>query len=367
MISLYQIKKFTLIGLLIIGNNTMANIDDKVRDVVKKYNIPSLSVMVLSQEKILVQSSFGVRKSGEDDKIKETDSFHLGSCGKAFTATLILKLQDEGKLSVEDSITKYLKTLDAKKFADIKIKHLLSHTGGIKANVEGGPWGSMFSFDITPSQGRDIAINFLNTAKRTAKAGSEFIYSNIGYMLLGQIIEKVESRPFEEVLTTKLFKPFEMNSCSYGPAGRNDNSSQPWAHQFVDGKYIPQDPKLIGSDNPPALSPAGGISCGQGDWAKFIWFVMNVGKNSKYLSPEGRAFISKVNLDDYTFGAWGKVSRDWSGILLIHAGSNTLNYSYAIVGLDKKFAFLINTNSPSQEAVLEMVPFLKEYYINSLQ
>ncbi|MDD0852103.1 serine hydrolase [Halobacteriovorax sp. GB3] len=345
----------------------MADIDKKVIEIVKKYKIPSMSVMILSQDEILIHSNFGVRKSGEDDKIKETDSFHLGSCGKAFTATLVLKLHDEGKLSLEDSVTKYIKSLDSKKFEDIKIKHLLSHTGGIVGNVEGKPWGDMFSFDITASQGRDIAINFLNTAKRVGKSGSVYEYSNLGYMLLGQVIEQIESKPFEEVITNKLFKPLKMKSCSFGPAGRSDGSAQPWAHRLDNDRYIPQDPKLISSDNPPAMSPAGGISCSQRDWSIFIKFVLGVGNNNDYLSKKTKDYISETNLDGYTFGAWGKVTRDWSGTLLAHAGSNTLNYAYAIVGLDKKFAFLINTNSPAEQAVLEVVPFLKEYYLKTLK
>lgn len=352
---------------VLIGNTVMADIDKRVIEVVKKYKIPSLSVMLLSQDKVMVHESFGVRKNGEDDKVTNSDSFHLGSCGKAFTASLILKLYDEGKLSLDDSVTKYIKSLDAKKFEDVKIKHLLSHSAGIVGNVEGKPWEDMFSFDITPSEGRNIAVNYLNMAKRIGKGGTVYEYSNIGYMLLGQIIEKVESKPFEVVISEKLFQPFKMKSCSFGPAGRNDSTAQPWAHRLEKGKYIPQDPKLINSDNPPAMSPAGGISCSQSDWGNFIKFVMDVGSNRDYLSKEARSYMSKANLDNYTFGAWGKVSRDWSGVLLAHAGSNTLNYSYAIVGLDKKFAFLINTNSPAEEAVLEIVPYLKDYYLKSMK
>lgn len=343
----------------------MANIDAEVEKIVNKYKIPSMSVMILSGEKIILHSFFGVRKMGESDKITSSDSFHLGSCSKAFTATLILKLMDEGKLNLEDSVTKFIKKLDAKKFEDIKLKHLLSHTAGIDGNVKGEIWSKMFTFDITPSSARDLAIEYLDKSKRLSKAGTTYEYSNLGYMVLGQIVEQVEERSFEEVLTEKFLKPFEMNSCSFGPAGRSNNSVGPWPHYLEEDIYKFIDPKLVYSDNPPAMSAAGGVSCSQEDWAKFVFFIMRVGKKSNFLTEKTRKYISKENLSGYTYGAWGRGESDWSGSLLTHSGSNTLNYSYVIIGTDMKFAFLINTNSPSQEAVLEIVPFLKDYYLKN--
>ena len=212
-----------------------------------------------------------------------------------------------------------------------------------------------------------IAINYLNKSKRVGKSGTVFEYSNIGYMLLGQVIENVESKSFEDVITEKLFKPFKMKSCSFGAAGKNGSSDQPWAHRLENSRFIPQNPKLISSDNPPAMIPAGGISCSQKDWSTFIKFVMGVGINHDYLSEKARKLMLKTNLNNYTYGAWGKVTKDWSGELLAHAGSNNLNYSYAIVGLDKKFAFLLNSNSPAEQAIFELIPFLKDYYLNSLK
>ncbi len=359
--------RFFLLVIIFGCCSVSAGVEKRVKDIVTKYKIPSLSVMVLSKDEVIVHEFSGVKKMGEDDKVNETSSFHLGSCGKAFTASLIFKLYDEGKINLDDSITKYIKKLDLKKFEDVKIKHLLSHTAGIVANVEGKSWEGMFSFDITPSEGRDIAINYLNKSKRVGKSGTVFEYSNIGYMLLGQVIEKVESKSFEDVITEKLFKPFKMKSCSFGAAGKNGSSDQPWAHRLENSRFIPQNPKLISSDNPPAMIPAGGISCSQKDWSTFIKFVMGVGINHDYLSEKARKLMLKTNLNNYTYGAWGKVTKDWSGELLAHAGSNNLNYSYAIVGLDKKFAFLLNSNSPAEQAIFELIPFLKDYYLNSLK
>lgn len=354
-----------LLFLTVLGaGQSMANIDTELEKIVTKYKIPSMSVMILKDDKIQFQSYFGLRKIEEKDIISATDSFHLGSCGKAFTATLILRLMDEGKLNIEDPVTKYLTKLDPKKFGDIRIKHLLSHSAGISGNVEGDWWSRMYTFDITASKGREIAIEFLANSKRLEKAGRTYLYSNLGYMVLAQIVENIENKSFEEVLFEKLLKPFKMNSCTLGPVGRNINSLGPWPHEFKDKLYKSLDPKLIYSDNPPAMSAAGGISCNQADWAKFVFFVMGVGENTNYLKQETKDLIMKENLSNYTYGAWVRDSTDWSGNVLVHTGSNTLNYSYVLIATDQKFAFLINTNSPSSDAVFEFLPILKEYYVN---
>lgn len=341
---------------------TYGGIQAELDKIVAKYQIPSMSVMMLKGNKTTVHTYQGVRRIGGKVQITENDSFHLGSCGKAFTSTLVLKLMDEGKLSIEDPISKYLPSLNIEKFGDIKIKNLMSHTAGIDANVQGDLWLKMFSFDISPVQGRDLALNYISKAKRQAKAGEKFLYSNIGYMLLGKIIETVEKSPYEKVLKQKLFTPLGMKTCSYGPVGRNAGSSGPWPHQLRDGKLIAIDPSGIYADNPPAMAPAGGISCNQKDWAKFLSYIIG-SSPIKILSKKSLQILQTVDLDGYTYGAWGKLKRDWSGTLLSHSGSNTMNYAYVILGLDKKFAFLINTNSPSQDAALEMAKVLKEEFV----
>lgn len=342
----------------------MANMNTIVKDIVKKYKIPSMSVMVLKDEKVLLHSYFGVRKIEDNEEVTANDLFHLGSCSKSFCASLILKLMDEKKLDLEDSAVKYLRNLDQKKFSDIKIKHLLSHTAGIISNVDDETWNKIFSLDILPSQGREIVATSLNLSNRLAFGGEIFEYSNVGYILLAQIVESLERKSFEEVLVNKLFKPLNMTSCIFGPVGRDRKTLGPWPHKYIDGKFVSIDPLEVFSDNPPAYNSAGVISCSQKDWAKFIKMILNVGDEKSYLSSKAREYLKTVDLEDYTYGAWGRFERDWSGTLLVHSGSNNFNYSYAMLGIDQKFAFLINTNSPCQEAVLEIVSVLKDYYLS---
>lgn len=344
----------------------MNDFDKKLSNIVKKHKIPSMSVMIIAKDKVILHSSYGVRRIDQSDPITKQDSFHLGSCAKAFTATLILRMMDERKLDIEDSITTYIPKLDAHKFSDIKIKHLLTHTGGIVLRVEESVRDKMYSEDISPIDGRKLAVSFLNESERVANAGEMYEYNNLGYLLLGHIVENIEKSPFEAVISEKLFKPLGMDSCTFGPAGREGDSSTPWGHDFEDGKYIPKDPKNVFSDNPLAYSPAGVISCTQEDWGKFLIFILGHGENREYLSPRSRELITKVNLEDYTYGGWGKSSCKWAGAFLAHTGSNGYNYAYAMVGLDKSYAMLINSNCGHDAAANDIAQDIVDYYLNQV-
>lgn len=342
----------------------MNTFDKKLEEVVKKHKIPAMSVMIIAKEKVILHTANGVRRIDKSDLISTNDSFHLGSCAKAFTATLMLKMMDEGKLDIEDSITTYLPELEANKFSDIKIKHLLSHSSGIVYGLDESVREKMYSDDLTPAQGRILMVKYLNQVERIAPAGEVYEYSNVGYTLLGHIIENVEQKPFEDAITEKLFKPFGMTSCSFGPAGKKGDSATAWGHDFEDGQYIPKDPKVVFSDNPVAYSPAGVISCTQEDWAKFILFIMGYGENRNYLRPHIRKLIFTENLDDYTYGGWGKSSCKWAGAFLAHSGSNGYNFAYAMVGLDMSYAMLINLNCGEDSAANDIAQFVVDFYLD---
>lgn len=292
----------------------MVNLEAELDKIIIDNKIPSLSIMILENGKILKHIYKGNRILGENDPITEKDVFHLGSCGKAFTAGLIFKLIEENKIKLNDRMVDYL-PLDKNTFGDIRILHLLSHTAGLSANIEGERWEQMFNLKLSPTQGRDIAIDYLKSADRTSSAGGKFLYSNLGYIVLAQIVENIEKDTFENVISQKLFKPLGMNTCVFGPVGRSSNTKGPWPHRFVDDKFSPVNPKGADSDNPSALSSAGGISCSQADWAKFINEVLNTNAETGYFKSSSIRKMHEINIDSYTYGAWGRVTRDWAGRL----------------------------------------------------
>ncbi len=151
--------------------------------------------------------------------------FHIASIGKVFTATIILKLFEEGKLVLSDPISKYLKKESLDKLflyngidysEKVTITQLLSHTSGINDYFESDSKESKSLLKEiknkpdkfwTPEE----LLDFTRTNQSTiAKPGDKYFYSDTGYILLGLIIEKVSGKKFEVVLQEKILSPLNM-------------------------------------------------------------------------------------------------------------------------------------------------------------
>lgn len=131
-------------------------------------------------------------------------AFDIQSMTKQFTAAAILKLEMMGKLDASDPIAKHLGGVPADK-RDITLHHLLTHTAGLP-NALGG--------DYQPLTRRDLLAGALGSELRS-RPGSEYRYSNVGYSVLGAIIEKASGLGYEEFLAEHLFEPAGMTDTGY--------------------------------------------------------------------------------------------------------------------------------------------------------
>jgi CubicO group peptidase (beta-lactamase class C family) len=130
--------------------------------------------------------------------------FDIGSVTKQFTGAAILKLEMQGKLSVNDRITKYFDNVPADK-QSITIHQLLTHSGGFSQSL---------GDDYTPLTKADF-INDALQSKLLFTPGGQYEYSNVGYSLLAAIIEKTSEMTYEQYLNRNLFKPAGMNNTGY--------------------------------------------------------------------------------------------------------------------------------------------------------
>ncbi len=142
--------------------------------------------------------------------------FRIGSITKQFTAVAILKLAEEGKLSLSDPIEKHISdypTLGK----TIRIEHLLNHTSGIKSYTSLEHWDAETrKKDFTVTE----LIDYFKNEPMDFDPGDRFKYNNSGYILLGHIIELVSGTSYADYLTENFFKPLNMRSTSYGEHGR---------------------------------------------------------------------------------------------------------------------------------------------------
>lgn len=205
-------KSFLLTLVLIAASSTRADeVDRYIREQMKEHHIPALSMAVLREGKPLKSEGYGYADVEHSIIATRNTVFQLQSITKTFTATAILMLVEDNRLSIADKIGKYLDDLPVS-WEPITISQLLSHTSGIKDFIN-EPTVDLKK-DLEP---RDV-IRSLEKLRLNFEPGERYTYSNTGYHLLGMIIEKITGETWQDFLRTKIFKPLKMNNTDVNSA-----------------------------------------------------------------------------------------------------------------------------------------------------
>ena len=168
------------------------------------------SVMVAKKSIILLNKGYGYRNAAGKVVNDENTIYQLGSITKQFTAAIILKLQEEKKLSVQDKLSKYFPAYP--KGDSITIEQLLTHTSGIYNYTQNGDF---MSKEVTNPANREKIMALFKDKPLDFSPGTGWNYSNSGYSLLGYIIEIVTRKPYEEIVRKYLFTPLQMTHSGF--------------------------------------------------------------------------------------------------------------------------------------------------------
>jgi CubicO group peptidase (beta-lactamase class C family) len=141
--------------------------------------------------------------------------FRLGSITKQFTAVSVLMLAEQGKLGLQDEITKFLPDYPTQG-RKITVEHLLTHTSGIQSYTDMPEWLPLWRKDFTLKE----LIDLFKDKPMQFEPGERWVYNNSGYILLGAIIEKVSGESYEQFVDGHIFKPLGMKSSTYGSTDR---------------------------------------------------------------------------------------------------------------------------------------------------
>ncbi len=173
-------------------------------------NGPGATVLVAKNGKTLYRKAFGKANLELDIPMKPENVLELGSITKQFTAVAILQLMEEGKLSLEDPLSKYIS--DYPRGGEIKIHHLLNHTSGIKSYTDMPSFFTLARTDMSPLEliavSKDQPMEF--------SPGEKYQYNNSAYILLGYIIEQISGMTYDEYIQKKIFTPLGMQNSYYG-------------------------------------------------------------------------------------------------------------------------------------------------------
>ena len=191
-----------------IGATAQLEIDTIASNALRERRIPGLALVVLKRGDVAFARGYGVGDIGRSESVSPATVFQLGSIGKPILAALVLRLADQQRLSLDDPVTRHLPEF-GRLPADLRVRHLLSHTSGIREPFTMQAYLAGIE-DLARRPEEMVAI--LRDAPVDFAPGARWSYSNANYMLLALIVERVTGRPYERVLATEVFEPMSLPS-----------------------------------------------------------------------------------------------------------------------------------------------------------
>jgi CubicO group peptidase (beta-lactamase class C family) len=209
------IKLLSAAFLLTLCNNTLAQknkvAEKGIDSLFASYNsqTPGVAVAIVKDGKVIFKKGYGMANLNYSIAITTQTVFDIASVSKQFTAFTIYLLENEGKISLEDEVRKYIPELpDYAK--PIKIKHLLAHTSGLRDH---GALASIAGYFVTDMTTTSQILKMLNKQSGLFfTPGTAYSYCNSSYVLLTEIVKRTTGKTFAEYTTERIFTPLRMTS-----------------------------------------------------------------------------------------------------------------------------------------------------------
>jgi CubicO group peptidase (beta-lactamase class C family) len=177
-------------------------VDRWVSDFISDNKVPGVALLVRQDGRVVKMKGYGFSNLEHRVPVNPQTVFQSGSMGKQFTATAVMMLAEEGKLSVDDPVGKYLDVPAS--WNDIKIRHLLSHTSGLGDYPE--------NFELQKDHTEDEMFQMVKATPLQFAPGEKFSYSNLGFVTLGVLIHKISGKFYGDFLQERIFRPLSMSN-----------------------------------------------------------------------------------------------------------------------------------------------------------
>lgn len=273
--------------------NDFSEVDYIIENGISSRSFPGAQLLIGNKEGILYQKSYGYYTYDRTTPVTESSIFDLASLTKVIaTTSAVMKLYDQGKLSLDDRVAYYLPDFSVNGKEWINIRNLLLHNSGLRA------WMPFY----TTCSNKDDVIRTICSEELRYDPGTDFIYSDLNAILLGVIVEKVSGMSFDEYCRTEIFEPLGMESTTFNPTGSLKDLALPTEY---DNNWRGR--QLQGEVHDEAASVMGGVSGNAGlfsnttDIYKLVSVLMNDGRyyNSYTASAKIEAFVYEASIHKF--------------------------------------------------------------------
>jgi len=349
------------------------DVSDVLEEIRAKHDVPALAAIAIDDSGIVISGVSGVRKRGRDTPATLNDKWHLGSCTKAMTATLIAIFVERGELDWNTTITDVFTDIemagsDEATWSDATLELLCANQGGVPTDLSAnGLWRKLWTHEGTPIEQRHDLLVGVTSAPPKTPPGTDYEYSNGGFAIAGHMAETVTGVQWEDLMRRELFEPLGMTGAGFGAPGTpavedGDPIDQPRGHTIFGVAVEP----VRGSDNPPAIGPAGTVHMTLPDWAQFVKQHMLGEQPGALAETEAPQLVTPETMRDlhrprgeapYALG-WLVATRPWAkgdaegdaGRVIFHNGSNNMWFAVTWIAPERGFAVLVTCNQGGQNA-----------------
>lgn len=271
---------------------TLQKIDRIFADWQVAAHVPGLAYGVVADGKLVHVGGLGVQTLDGRQAVGPDSLFRIASMSKAFTALAILKLRDEGKVSLDAPAENYVPEMKGWRYPTgdsprITVRHLLTHTAGF---VEDNPWGDrqqvMSEAEFSALLGAGVPFS--------RAPGLQMEYSNLGYATLGRIITNVSDRPYQAYIRDTIMRPLGMNSTSY------DVLSSPIERRAIgyrwDDNRWTREPDMKDG----VFGAMGGVETSASDYSKWVSFLLSAwpARDGAETGPVKRSTVREIVTGD---------------------------------------------------------------------
>lgn len=266
-------------------------IDALVEKTLSTFDVPGIAVAIVKDGKIIHEKGYGLSSLNNKQKVNEHTRFGIASNSKAFTATALAMLVDEGKLNWDDRVRKFIPefTLYNSYVSDqFTVRDLLTHRSGLGLGA-----GDLMLWPDSSSYSTQDIIHNLRFLKPVSDFRSKYDYDNLLYIVAGQVVEKVSGMTWNDFIQKRILNPLEMTESApnFGLLTSKQNVVDP--HAEVDGKVI-----VVRRDWRDVAGAAAGIYSSVHDMTKWATMQLNDGKYGRNL--ENRLFSEKAHTEMWT-------------------------------------------------------------------
>jgi CubicO group peptidase (beta-lactamase class C family) len=338
-----------LLLLQLAADTVPRDINAVLRTALDRAGIPALGAAVVTSRGVKAIGAVGRRSWSDTVAVTTGDRWHIGSCTKTVTATLVARLVEKGLLKWTTTVGEVFRTSVpsmADAWSAIPIEWLFTHRAGLARNFPQDLWERVIrEGGPLPAQRRRLVMETI-TAPPSQPPNTVTEYSNAGVIIAGSMLEALTGLSWEELGRREVFEPLGMHASGFGAPGTPDRLDQPLGHRRGAPGWEPVPPGPA-ADNPPVTGPTGTIHVSLDDWARFVSAHLRGARGDRsYLTEASWRRLHTRSQPDWEYSpGWVNATAAWaSGPFLRHLGSNNLWIAEATMSLGDDVAILLVTN-----------------------